>query len=59
VFAGLCLLTVVAIFLVGAVEPAGWYDPKDGHAGPARWLTALAAVVLGSTHASRAAEVDR
>jgi Mn2+/Fe2+ NRAMP family transporter len=59
VFAGLCLLTVVAIFLVGAVEPAGWYDPEDGHAGPARWLTALAAVVLGITHASRAAEVDR
>ncbi len=61
VFAVLCLLTVVATLLVGAVEPDGWFDPEDGHAGPGRWLTALAAVVLAITHGSRATavEVDR
>jgi hypothetical protein len=59
VFAGLCLLTIVATFLVGAVEPDGWYDPEDSHAGPGRWLTALAALVLAVTHGSRASQVDR
>ena len=59
VFIVFCALTVVGILLVGQVEPAGWFDPEDGHAGPARWLTLLAALVLGVVHAARAGELRR
>ena len=59
VFTAFCALTVVGIVLVGQVEPAGWFDPEDGHAGPGRWLTLLGTVVLAIVHAARAGELRR
>jgi hypothetical protein len=59
VFIVLCLLTVVGILLVGQVEPAGWFDPEDGHAGAGRWLTLLAALALAVVHGARAGELRR
>jgi hypothetical protein len=55
----LALLAALSIFFVGDVEPDGWYDPEDGHAGPGRWLTMLASLVLAATHGTRAAELER
>jgi hypothetical protein len=59
VFIVACVLTAVAILLIGQVEPAGWFDPEDGHAGPGRWLTLLATLVLAAGHAARAGELRR
>jgi len=59
VFVVLCLLTVVAILLVGQVEPEGWFDPEDGHPGAGRWLTLLGALVLAVVHGARAGELRR
>ncbi|HEV7652206.1 MAG TPA: hypothetical protein VGP26_28985 [Actinophytocola sp.] len=59
VFAVFCALTIVGILLICQVEPAGWFDPEDGHAGPGRWLTLLATFVLAVVHTARAGEVRR
>jgi hypothetical protein len=57
VCAVLALLLMVAVFLAGEVEPAGFYDPEDASSAPGRWLTLLAAVVLGCTHLVRGTEL--
>ena len=59
VFIVFCALTIVAILLVGQVEPAGFPDPEDGLSGPGRWLTLLATLVLAVAHAARAGELRR
>jgi hypothetical protein len=59
VFTVLAVLVIVSILFVGKVQPAGWFDPDEGHPAPGRWLTALASLVLAVTHGIRASEVNR
>jgi fumarate reductase subunit D len=56
VFAGIAVLTVVAIAFVGQVEPTGWYDADDTTAGAGRWLAALACVTLAILHGARSGD---
>lgn len=57
VCAVLALLLIVGVALAGQVEPAGYGDPEDAHSAPGRWLTLLAALVLGITHLVRGTEL--
>ncbi|TDV57435.1 hypothetical protein [Actinophytocola oryzae] len=51
------LVTIIAIvFLVGQVEPDGFYDPEDTDVGTGRWLSGLACLVLAVVHGAKAGE---
>jgi hypothetical protein len=57
-FVAVAILTALAIaFIVGQVEPSGWYDPEDTDAGAGRWLAGLTCLALAITHGARANEV--
>jgi hypothetical protein len=58
-FVVVAILAAVAIaFLVGQVEPAGFYDPEDADAGSGRWLAGLVCLALAATHGARAGDPE-
>ena len=59
-FLAVAFAALLAIgFAVGQLEPAGWYDPDDTHAGAGRWMAALACVTLAVLHGARAGDHQR